>query len=115
MLFEYTVLFIYTRCSIRIGKGICWRVRMNSTYWGEKMSVFVNGMFVGSEIYPGVYAEELVGPSWMIRKENEQGWPCRVGEVKGNRDNGVYLACSCLGEVRGKAGSMHTAVRLLLN
>jgi len=54
------------------------------------MSVFVNGMFVGSEIYPGVYAEELVGPSWMIRKENEKGWPCRVGEVKGNRENGVF-------------------------
>ena len=39
----------------------------------KKMSVFVNGLFVGSEIYPGVYAEALAGPSWMIRKENAQG------------------------------------------
>lgn len=46
------------------------------------MSVFVNGMYVGCEIYPGVYAEELAGPSWILRKENAQGWPCRVGEVK---------------------------------
>ena len=39
----------------------------------KAMSVFVNGLFVGSEIYPGVYAEALAGPSWMIRKENAQG------------------------------------------
>ena len=79
------------------------------------MSVFVNGLFVGSEIYPGVYAEALAGPSWMIRKENAQGWPCRVGEVKGYADSGEFLACSCLGDVMGRAVSMRTAVRFLLN
>ena len=67
------------------------------------MSVFVNGLFVGSEIYPGVYAEALAGPSWMIRKENAQGWPCRVGEVKGSQDSTEFLACSCLGDVMGRA------------
>ena len=62
------------------------------------MSVFVNGLFVGSEIYPGVYAEALAGPSWMIRKENAQGWPCRVGEVKGSQDSTEFLACFRPGE-----------------
>jgi hypothetical protein len=81
----------------------------------KKMSVFVNGLFVGSEIYPGVYAEALAGPSWMIRKENAQGWPCRVGEVKGSQDSTEFLACSCLGDVMGRAVSMRTAVRFLLN
>ncbi len=81
----------------------------------KKMSVFVNGLFVGSEIYPGVYAEALAGPSWMIRKENAQGWPCRVGEVKGSQDTNEFLACSCLGDVMGRAVSMRTAVRFLLN
>ncbi len=79
------------------------------------MSVFVNGMYVGCEIYPGVYAEELAGPSWILRKENEQGWPCRVGEVKGSRDTGEFLACTCLGDVRGRAYSLRTAARFLLN
>ena len=81
----------------------------------KKMSVFVNGLFVGSEIYPGVYAEALAGPSWMIRKENAQGWPGRVGEVKGSQDSTEFLACSCLGDVMGRAVSMRTAVRFLLN
>lgn len=81
----------------------------------KTMSVFVNGLFVGSEIYPGVYAEALAGPSWMIRKENAQGWPCRVGEVKGSQDSTEFLACSCLGDVMGRAVSMRTAVRFLLN
>ena len=81
----------------------------------KTMSVFVNGLFVGSEIYPGVYAEALAGPSWMIRKENAQGWPCRVGEVKGSQDTNEFLACSCLGDVMGRAVSMRTAVRFLLN
>lgn len=63
-------------------------------------------------IYP-VSMPRVVGPSWMIRKENEKGWPCRVGEVKGNRENGIFLACNCLGEVRGEAGSMTTAVRFV--
>lgn len=79
------------------------------------MSVFVNGMYVGHEIYPGVYAEELKGPSWMIRKENERGWPCRVGEVRGEAVPGEFLACSCLGLERGRANSLRTAIRLLLN
>lgn len=69
----------------------------------KTMSVFVNGLFVGNEIYPGVYAEALAGPSWMIRKENAQGWPCRVGEVKGNQGLNEFLACSCLGDVMGRA------------
>ena len=81
----------------------------------KTMSVFVNGLFVGSEIYPGVYAEALAGPSWMIRKENAQGWPCRVGEVKGSQETNEFLACSCLGDVMGRAVSMRTAVRFLLN
>ena len=79
------------------------------------MSVFVNGMFVGNEIYPGVYAEALAGPSWMIRKENEHGWPCRVGKVKAKGETGEFLACGCLGDERGRAYSMKTAVRFLLN
>ena len=79
------------------------------------MSVFVNGLFVGNEIYPGVYAEALAGPSWMIHKENEKGWPCRVGEIKGSPEAGEFLACSCLGDVKGRAYSMRTAVRFLLN
>ncbi len=79
------------------------------------MSVFVNGMYVGCEIYPGVYAEELAGPSWILRKENAQGWPCRVGEVKGGQAGGEYLACTCLGDVRGRAYSLRTAAQFLLN
>ncbi len=78
------------------------------------MSVFVNGMFVGSEIYPGVYAEELVGPSWMIRQANDKGWPCRVGEVRTRPESGEFLACGCLGDERGRAFSMRGAVRYLV-
>ncbi|GAA4502787.1 hypothetical protein [Pseudaeromonas paramecii] len=78
------------------------------------MGVFVNGMYVGHEIYPGVYAEERTGPSWMIRKENESGWPCRVGEIKG-AELGEFLACNCLGKERGRASNLMTAVRYLLN
>lgn len=79
------------------------------------MSVFVNGMYVGHEIFPGVYAEALANASWMIRKENAQGWPCRVGEVRSALDAEEFLACGCLGDLRGRANSLRTAVRFLLN
>lgn len=79
------------------------------------MSAFVNGFFVGHEIYPGVYAEERVGQQWMIRKADASGWPCRVGEVRVATDSHDFLASDPLGGVKGRASSLQTAVRFLLN
>jgi len=79
------------------------------------MSVFVNGFYVGNEVFPGVFAEERVGEQWMIRKEDDKGWPCRVGEVKKEPLGVEYLACDCRGDVKGRASTMRTAVRYLLN
>lgn len=74
------------------------------------MGVFVNGMYVGHEIYPGVYAEERTGPSWMIRKENECGWPCRVGEIKGADLGGSWLATAWARSGDGPAASRRRCV-----
>jgi hypothetical protein len=79
------------------------------------MSVFVNGFYVGHEVYPGVFAEERVGQQWMIRKQDDRGWPCRVGEVKINAAGSEFLACNCRGDVKGRASNMRTAVRYLLS
>lgn len=80
-----------------------------------EMNAFINGFYVGHEIYPGVYAEERVGLQWMIRKEDERGWPCRVGEIKVDVEQNVYLARDPLGGEKGRAATLLTAVRLLLN
>ncbi|WP_316675708.1 hypothetical protein [uncultured Tolumonas sp.] len=79
------------------------------------MSVFVNGFYVGHEVYPGVFAEERVGQQWMIRIQDAKGWPCRVGEVKIESTGGEFLASDCLGSIKGRASNMRTAVRYLLN
>lgn len=79
------------------------------------MNAFINGFYVGHEIYPGVYAEERVGQQWMIRKEDARGWPCRVGEIQVDIERNVYLARDPLGGEKGRASTLLTAVRLLLN
>lgn len=73
---------------------------------------YFGSLFVGRELRPNVFAEKVASGRWMIRKASASGhMPMRIGEVMGG--NGQYLACTCKGDVKGKAGSLADAVSVL--
>lgn len=69
-------------------------------------------LFVGREVRPNTFAESVAAGRWMIRKAEAAGhMPMRIGEVMGG--NGQYLACTCKGDVKGKAPNLDGAIAIL--
>lgn len=73
---------------------------------------YFGSLYVGREVSPNVFAEKVATGRWMIRKAESTGhMPMRIGEVMGG--NGQFLACTCKGDVKGKAGNLLGAVAIL--
>ena len=73
---------------------------------------YFEGLYVGREIRPNVFAEKVASGRWMIRKAAQTGdMPMRLGEVMGG--NGQFLACTCKGDVKGKAHNLSAAATIL--
>lgn len=72
----------------------------------------INGLYVGEEIKPLVYADNHASGRWLITKAAVAGeTPRRIGEVMGG--HGTYLACKGNGEQLGKGKTLLEAVEVL--
>lgn len=87
-------------------------VCINGVPVAMRKDVTLDGLFVGAEVRPGVYAEQTDGGRWMIRVTQENGRVKRRGDIMGS--TGRFQACTSRGRNLGVGRTFNQALDQLL-